>query len=238
MLSNAVLITGAGRRVGLALARHFLSTGRPVIAHCHTPSDAVDRLRHDGALCIAADLANPDAVRTLAESIAREAGSLRAIIHNASSFAPTAPAVEDALGQMDAFYALHMRAPYALTAALAPLLRLCPEEHADVVHITDIYADRPSPVFDVYCATKAGLQNLALSFAKSLAPKVKVNVVQPGPVLFKEWHGEEARRKVLDQTLLGKEGGTEPIVLAVAAILSNPYQTGAVVAIDGGRRLA
>lgn len=238
MLNNAVLITGAGRRIGLALARHFLSVGRPVIAHYYTPTSEVDELRRAGVPCFAADLADAGAVRTLAETVTRTAGSLRAIVHNASAFGPTAAAVDDALQQMDLFYALHMRAPYALTAALAPQLRLCMEEHADAVFITDIYAERPSPAFDVYCASKAGMQNLALSFAKALAPKVKVNVVQPGPVLFKDWHGEDVRRRVLDQTLLGREGGAEPIVRSVAAILDNPYQTGSVIAVDGGRRLA
>jgi dihydromonapterin reductase/dihydrofolate reductase len=238
MLEAAVLITGAGRHVGLALAQHFLSAGRPVIAHYHTHTDAVEHLRRDGALCVAGDLAKQEGVQALTDVAARKTLSLRAVIHNASAFAATAPAVDDALRQMDDFYALHMRAPYALTVALAPLLQACPEKHADVIHITDIYADKPAPAFDVYCATKAGLQNLALSFAKALAPKVKVNVVQPGPVLFKDWHSQEVRQKVLAQTLLGEEGGTEPIVLAIAAILANPYQTGAVVAVDGGRRLA
>jgi dihydromonapterin reductase/dihydrofolate reductase len=57
-------------------------------------------------------------------------------------------------------------------------------------------------------------------------------------VLFKEWHGPEARGRVLGETLLGEEGGAEAVGLAVEALLANPYQTGAVVAVDGGRRLS
>ncbi len=77
-----------------------------------------------------------------------------------------------------------------------------------------------------------------MSFAKQLAPKVKVNAIQPGPILFKKWHSEQTRERVLRETLLGEEGGVEPIGLAVEAILANDYQTGAVIAIDGGRRLS
>ncbi len=237
-LENAVVITGAGRRVGFHLAERMLMLGRPVIAHYRTRTEEIERLGAAGAVCLQADLADPDGGPRLADAIRDVAVSLRALIHNASAFEKTAPSTTDALRQMDAFYAVHLRAPFALNRDLAPLLRACPERRSDILHITDIYADNPNPLFDAYCATKAGLQNLALAFAKGLAPKVKVNVVQPGPILFKEWHSPEARKQVLSETLLGEEGGVEAIGIAVEAILQNPYQTGAVIPVDGGRRLA
>ena len=131
-----------------------------------------------------------------------------------------------------------MRAPFALNCAFSTLLNKCADKRSDIIHITDIYADNPNPAFDAYCATKAGLQNLMMSFAKRLAPKVKVNALQPGPVLFKEWHSTEDRKSILERTLLGEEGGAEAIGLAVEALLANDYQTGAIIAVDGGRRLA
>jgi dihydromonapterin reductase / dihydrofolate reductase len=237
-IADAVLITGAGRRVGLHLAERMLDRQRPVIAHFHAGTEGVEVLRRRGALCVAADLATESGTQVLVRAVQASATSLRAVVHNASVFERTAPEVEDALRQMDRFYAVHMRAPFALNASLAPLLAQCSERRADIVHVTDIYADNPNPLFDAYCATKAGLQNLALSFAKRLAPKVKVNVIQPGPVLFKEWHRADARERVLAQTLLGEEGGPEAIGLAIEAVLANHYQTGAVIAVDGGRRLA
>ena len=237
-LADAVLVTGAGRRVGLHLARRLLDRGRPVIAHYRTWTDGIARLQLDGALCIPGDLAAEEGVDRLIASVRDAAPSLRAVVHNASAFAPTSPDADEALRQLDLFYAVHMRAPFALDRAFADLLARCCEKRSDIVHVTDIYADNPNPAFGAYCATKAGLQNLALSFAKQLAPKVKVNVVQPGPVLFKEWHGPEARRRVLAETPLGEEGGAEAIGLAVEAVLANDYQTGAVIAVDGGRRLS
>ncbi|CAO3413240.1 SDR family NAD(P)-dependent oxidoreductase [Azospirillum argentinense] len=238
LLQDAVLVTGAGRRVGLHLAERMMALGHPVVAHYRTLTDDVERLRAAGAACLPGDLAEPDGGPRLAAAVRGVAGSLRAVIHNASAFEVTAVDTGDALRQLDVFYAVHVRAPFALNRELAPLLDACSARRADIVHITDIYADNPNPAFDAYCASKAGLQNLALSFAKRLAPKVKVNVVQPGPILFKEWHGPEARARVLSETLLGDEGGVEAIGLAVEAILRNHYQTGAVVAVDGGRRLA
>jgi dihydromonapterin reductase/dihydrofolate reductase len=237
-LADAVLVTGAGRRVGLHLARRMLGLGRPVIAHFRSPTEGVAELRARGALCVDGDLATEAGVARLVAAVQEAAPSLRAVVHNASAFAPTSPDAGEALRQLDLFYAVHMRAPFALNRALADLLARCSERRADVVHVTDIYADNPNPAFGAYCATKAGLQNLALSFAKQLAPKVKVNVVQPGPILFKEWHSAQARERVLRETLLGEEGGAEAIGLAVEAILANHYQTAAIIAVDGGRRVS
>ncbi len=238
ILSDAVLVTGAGRRVGLHLAQRLHAQNRPIIAHHRTWTEGIAELQRQGVLCIAADLATDDGVEYLVTAVRSAASSLRAVVHNASTFAATSKTPVEALRQFDVFYAVHMRAPFALNIALADLLALCSEKCADIVHITDIYADNPNPTFDAYCASKAGLQNLTLSFAKRLAPKIKVNAIQPGPVLFKAWHDEQARRRVLAQTLLGEEGGVEAIGIAVDALLANPFQTGAVIAVDGGRRLA
>ncbi|HSI41089.1 MAG TPA: SDR family oxidoreductase [Xanthobacteraceae bacterium] len=237
-LKDAVLVTGAGRRVGLHLAERLRAAGHPVIAHYHGESDGIAGLRRAGVPCFQGDLSETEAVTALAGQVQAAALSLRAVIHNASIFETTAQALDAAVAQLERMFAIHVRAPFALNRALTPLLQSCTARHADIVHITDIYADRPNPVFDVYCASKAGLQNLTLSLAQSLAPKVKVNAIQPGPILFKAWHGEAVRAKILAQTPLGEEGGVEAIGLAVEAILANHYQTGAIIAVDGGRRIA
>jgi len=237
-MQDAFLITGAGRRIGHALALHLRAQGHAVIGHYHQDNPELAALRAAGITLIQADFTDDASVCALIEKVQNETRSLRAVIHNASAFSLTADQLDDALTQADQFYRVHVRSPYQITRALTALLQVCTAPHADIVHITDIYADRPNPRFDVYCASKAAAQNLALSFAQSLAPKVKVNVIQPGPILFKEWHSEAMKAQVLSETPLGVEGGVEPICLAVSALLANPYQTGAVIAVDGGRRLA
>ena len=236
-LTDAILVTGAARRVGLHLAQRLLAVGHPVIAHYRRESEDLSGLRDRGAVCLAADLEDSQAVSALVSAIKDRAGSLRAVIHNASAFEATSSDLDHALAQMEQMFAIHVRAPYALNVGLADLLRACTQPHADIIHITDIFADNPNPTFDVYCASKAAAQNMALSFAKRLAPKVKVNVIQPGPILFQDWHSEAVRQKVLAESLLGVEGGAEAIGLAVEALLANHFQTGAVIPVDGGRRL-
>lgn len=237
-MQDAILITGAGRRVGHALALHLRAQGHAVIGHYHHDNPDLITLRQAGVTLLQADFTDEADVRQLIANVRATTGSLRAIVHNASAFALTAGNTNDALAQADQFYQVHVRSPYLITRELTALLQASTAMHADIVHITDIYADKPNPSFDVYCASKAAAQNLALSFALTLAPKVKVNVIQPGPILFKEWHSESMKAQVLSETLLGVEGGSEPICLAVSALLANPYQTGSIIAVDGGRRLA
>ncbi len=182
------------------------------------------------------DFADTDSILAVAEAIAAHASRIRALIHNASAFSPTDDDARDAAAQFQMFFEVHMRAPYLLNTRLADRIR-AEDGAGDIVHITDIYADNPAPQYDLYCATKAGLQNLATAFAKRLAPEVKVNVVQPGPITFEDWVDADQRAQVLDATLLGRTGSPEDIYGAVRALLDNDYQTGAVVAVDGGRRL-
>ena len=109
---------------------------------------------------------------------------------------------------------------------------------ADIVHITDINVENPTPRFDIYGTTKAGLQNLTLVLAKKYAPAVKVNSVAPGPVLFTESHSEQVRQQMLAETPLACEGGAEPVYLAIKSLLTNPFLTGISIPVDGGRRLS
>jgi dihydromonapterin reductase/dihydrofolate reductase len=224
--------------VGLRLGERLIAAGYPVIAHYHSETDGVAQLRDSGAICVPGDLATRKGIFDVISAVADQAESLRAIIHNASLFEKTSTDLDSALLQFEALVNIHMFFPFALNLSLAPLLERCSHRYADIIHITDIFADKPNPAFDAYCASKAGLQSLSLSFAKRLAPKVKVNVIQPGPILFQGWHTAEDKEKVLSQTLLGVEGGVDAIALAVEAVLANPYQTGAVIAVDGGRRIA
>lgn len=231
-----VVVTGANRNVGAHMAHRFLDDGFAVIAQYRTPTEAIDDLAARGATLVQGDFADTDSSLAVADAIAERAPRLRALIHNASAFSPSADDARDAAAQFQAFFEVHMRAPYLLNTRLNERIRAT-HGPGDIVHITDIYADNPTPRYDIYCATKAGLQNLSSSFARRLAPHVKVNVIQPGPITFEDWVDAAQQHKVLEATPLGRTGSPENIYRAVRALLDNDYQTGAVVAVDGGRRL-
>ncbi|MES9906281.1 MAG: dihydromonapterin reductase [Sedimenticola sp.] len=235
---SPILITGAARRIGLHLTKRLINSGYRVIAHYRTAGEEVAQLEALGALPIQADFESTDDVLKMAEKIRTEHSSLRAIIHNASAYQPTSSDMESAVRQYHTFVAVHMIAPYILNESLREMLLASKDHCADILHIVDIYAERPNPDYDIYCSTKAALANLNKSFAKKFAPEIQVNAIAPGPVLFLGSHDDEYRKRVLAKTPLQIEGGPEAIYLMVKALLDNHYTTGVTVPVDGGRSLA
>ncbi len=236
-MSGIVLVTGAAKRVGLHVALRLLEDGFDVVAHYRSPAPGVETLRKAGATVVQADLGDVAELRHLVMRVRSVTRSLRAVVHNASAFSKTSGDLDEDVALFERFFRVHMLAPYVLNRELLGLLRASEVKPADIVHLTDIYAERPNPDFATYCATKAGLVNLTRALAKRYAPDVKVNAIAPGPILFRKEHSEESRRAVLSKTPLGVEGGPEAIYLALKALLDNHYITGAVIPVDGGRSL-
>ncbi len=238
MLEKAVLVTGSGRRIGFHLASRLHQDGYTVLAHYRTHTDEIQALQDLGVETIQADFNNSAAILQFVEALKTRCKSFRALIHNASSFAPTADDLVVAAEQYEQFFNVHMMAPFLINQGLQPLLQGIDDDPADIIHITDINAENPTPRFDIYGTTKAGLHNMMLVMAKKFAPQIKVNAVAPGPVLFTKQHSQEVQQQMLAETPLAKEGGAEPVYLAVKSLLDNPFITGASIPVDGGRRLS
>lgn len=229
------LVTGCGRRLGFYLCERLVAAGWQVTGSYRSERPELDRLRDVGVELVQADFTREEEVGAVVTALAAHE-DLALIIHNASAFEPQAadPAVQ--LAQFDQFYRVHMAAPFQLNRALAPALARQP--NGGIIHITDIYIHAPAPQFAAYVATKAGAHSLAMSFARELAPAVRVNTIEPGPILFLDEHGDDWRQQVLAKTPLAREGGLEPIWQAVQMLVKNDYMTGASIRVDGGRALA
>ncbi|PKQ71808.1 SDR family oxidoreductase [Aeromonas sobria] len=229
------LVTGCGRRLGFYLCQQLVAAGWQVTGSYRSERPELATLAALGVELVPADFACEAEVGKLIDVLAAHQ-DLALVIHNASAFEPQAvdPAVQ--LAQFEQFYRVHMAAPFQLNRALAPQLASNP--NASIIHITDIYIHAPAPRFASYVATKAGAHSLAMSFARELAPTVRVNTIEPGPILFLDEHGEEWRQQVLAKTPLAREGGLKPIWQAVQLLVGNSYMTGASIKVDGGRALA
>jgi dihydromonapterin reductase/dihydrofolate reductase len=238
VLKNAILVTGAGRRIGNHLALRLHQEGYTVLAHYRTHTAEIQALQDIGIATIQASLSDSQAILLFVDALKKQSSSFRALIHNASSFEPTSEDLTMAAQQYEQFFNVHMMAPFLINQGLSPLLVGEENNPADIIHITDINVENPTPRFDIYGTTKAGLHNMTLALAKKFAPLIKVNAVAPGPVLFTERHSAAVRQQMLDETLLAKEGGAEPVYLAVKSLLDNPFITGASIPVDGGRRLS
>jgi dihydromonapterin reductase/dihydrofolate reductase len=233
--SDPILITGVGRRAGLHLARTFLARGRAVIGTYRSERPELDELRDAGADLQRCDFYDQQDVERLAQSIAESYPALRAVIHNASDWLPDEGEIPVA-EVMRLMMQVHVSAPYQLNLALAPLLEAAADT-ADIIHIGDYVSARGSRKHIAYAASKAAQDNLTLSFAARLAPKVKVNSIAPALLLFKEGDDEAYREKALAKSLLQREAGLDELQRAVDYLLDSRYVTGRILHLDGGRHL-
>lgn len=236
-LSRPVLITGAGRRIGLALAHHFLTHHQPVIVSYRTHVPAIDVLERAGALCIKADFSTDNGIIAFADEVKNRCSGLRAVIHNASAWVAEDPQVPPA-DVLHAMLQIHVNAPYLLNLALEGLLRGHGHAASDIIHFTDYVVERGSNKHIAYAASKAALDNMTRSFAKKLAPEVKVNAIAPSLILFNESDDAAYRQRALNKSLMKIVAGEKEIIDLVNYLLTSCYVTGRTFAVDGGRPLA
>ena len=236
MSKEPLLITGVGKRVGLHLAHTFLDRGIPVIGTYRTTRASVTELEQKGAELYQCDFDDEAQIDALIENILRKHSSLRAIIHNASDWLADKAELPSA-EIMRRMMQVHVSAPYQLNLALEPLLEASESSHADIIHVGDYVSSRGSKKHIAYAASKAAQDNLTLSFAAKLAPRIKVNSLAPALVLFNPDDDEAYRRKALDKSLMQCEAGLDEFQHAIDYLLQSHYVTGRVLPMDGGRHL-
>jgi dihydromonapterin reductase/dihydrofolate reductase len=231
--SAPILITGAGQRVGLHCARRLLEDGHRVIFTYRSERPGVQALRDLGAVGVLADFSSEAAILAFIDELKTHTDSLRAIVHNASEWLAETPDNE-----ADAFVRMvnvHMLAPYLINLHCADLLKR--STLADIVHISDDVTRKGSSKHIGYCASKAGLDSLTLSFAARYAPAIKVNGIAPALLLFNPDDDAAYRARALAKSALGIEPGSEVIYQSLRYLLDNPYVTGTTLTVNGGRHV-
>lgn len=238
---KAILVTGAGRRVGAAVARRLHEAGGHLVLHYRSAAREAQALarelnacRAHSALAVQADLLDTEKLGGLVDAAVAAFGRLDGLVNNASSFFPT-PVGGIGEREWNDIVGTNFKSPLFLTQAAAPQLRLT---HGAVVNITDIHAERPLAGYALYCAAKAGLAGLTRALALELGPEVRVNGVAPGPILWPDdgSFDERARAAVVRRTLLKRVGEPDDIARAVLFLMADAaYVTGQILAVDGGR---
>jgi len=242
MQDGAVLVTGAARRIGAAIARRLHAAGASVVLHCHRSRAEAERLRDElnserahSTAVVQADLLDCAGLPGLVEESAGAFGRLDALVNNASSFYPT-PFGAIGEDEWKDLMGSNLRAPLFLSQAAAPLLR---EAHGAIVNLVDIHAERALKDFVVYSVAKAGLAGLTRALALELGPEVRVNGVAPGAILWPdgdEHFAPSEKGRITAQTPLKRIGSPEDVAGAVKYLLFDaPFVTGQILAVDGGR---
>lgn len=240
MIQPPVLISGAAQRGGLHLAKHLLQQGQAVIFTYRSHKAGVDELIALGGIALPADFATDAGIFALIAAVKQQTGSLRAIIHNASDWAADAAEPEAAAAVFRQMFQVHQQAPFLINLGLQSLLLAGAEQSGrmtDIIHITDDVVRRGSDHHAAYVASKAALQNLTLSFASRFAPQIKVNAIAPALLAFNEGDDAAYRSKTLAKSPLGIEPGFAVLTSTVDYLLQQPYMTGAILPLNGGRHV-
>ncbi|MGE4063135.1 MAG: SDR family oxidoreductase [Rhodospirillaceae bacterium] len=239
-IPRTVLVTGAAKRIGRALAEDLGARGWAVAVHYNgspTEADEVAANIHKAgarAVTIKADLADAAETSALIPKAERALGPIGCLINNASIFerdeADTAT-----LGSWERHQAINLRAPFFLTQAFAR--QLPSGAQGVVINIIDQRIWNLTPHFISYTVSKSGLWTLTQTLAMALAPRIRVNAIGPGPTLPSRYQTQAQFDRQQERMPLGR--GTTPAEICAAArfILEAPALTGQMIALDGGQHL-
>jgi len=239
-LPRAALVTGAGKRIGRAIALHLADLGWAVGVHYNgSESDAAEVvaiIRNSGgtAVTLQADLGREDEVATLVPRAVAALGPLGCLVNNASTF--DYDSIESATrASWDHHMEANLRAPFVLIQGFASQLPAAAE--GAVVNLIDQRVWNLTPHFTTYTISKAGLWTLTQTLAMALAPRIRVNAIGPGPTL-PSLHQDDAQfARQCAEVPLKRGTSPEEIAETVAFILSARAMTGQMIALDGGQHL-
>jgi pteridine reductase len=235
---RVALVTGAGRRLGRAMAGALAARGMTMAIHHHASADGARKLREEilgaggRAECFAADLTDAEAARALPRRVVAEFGRLDVLVNSAAimrrlDFAATTPE------QWDSIHNLNLRSVFFCTQGAAPALRAT---RGKVVNLADLAGLEPWPGFVAHSTSKAGVVMLTKVLALSLAPEVNVNAIAPGAVLVPEDYPPEERDRLARSTPLRRLGSPSDVISALVYLLEGgDFITGEVLVVDGGR---
>lgn len=237
---NVALVTGAGDRIGAAIAFALAMQGHAVVIHYRSDAEGAKavraRIRAEGgrAEILKADLARRAQRSALVARAAKFFGPLTVLVNNASVFEPdSARDVDEAL--WDAHFAVHAEAPIFLARDFAAQRPQGVE--GNIVNMIDERVLHPTPGFFSYFLSKSVLWTATRTLAQSLAPHIRVNAIGPGPVLPNARQTRAQFDASIQALPLQRHAGPEAIAQGVLAILSMPSFTGQMLALDGGEHL-
>lgn len=235
---RVALVTGAGRRLGRAIAAALAGRGLRVALHHHTSANGAaevrDEVRQAGgdAECFAADLRDADAARALPGRVSERFGRLDVLV-NSAAVMHRLRLEETTPERWDDILNLNLRAVFFCTQGAASALR---EAKGSVINLADVGGLEPWPGFAAHSVSKAGVVMLTRVLALDLAPEVRVNAIAPGAVLVPDTYDQAARDALVRSTPLRRLGTPGDVTAAVLYLLEHgDYITGTVLTVDGGR---
>lgn len=235
---GAAMVTGAGRRIGRAIALRLAEAGFDVAVHYRSdPGEAeavVAEIEALGrrAVALRADLADEPAARGLIGQAARALGPLTVLVNSASAFEDDRAG---ALGRQtwDLHFETNLRAPLVLAEAFAEQAL----EGAAIVNLLDQRVLKPTPRFFSYALSKSALWSATRMLAQAWAPRIRVNGVGPGPTLASVHQDAAAFAAEAAGTPMGRPVEPREVAEAVLYLVDAWSVTGQMIAVDSGQHL-
>jgi NAD(P)-dependent dehydrogenase (short-subunit alcohol dehydrogenase family) len=233
-MNGAVLITGAGQRLGAAIARAAAAAGYSVVIHARQASAEATALAAElQGHVLLGDLADPAVPARLIDEAAQTAGPLYGLVNNASRFVFDSAKTITA-DSIAAHMAPNLVAPVLLTQAFAARQTL---EHGVVINLLDQKLANLNPDFFSYTLSKAALAAATEMFALALAPRLRVCGIAPGISVAAPEQSQEKFEKAWRANPLQRGSTPEDIARAAVFILQTPSVTGTTLYVDGGEHL-
>jgi NAD(P)-dependent dehydrogenase (short-subunit alcohol dehydrogenase family) len=240
-MTGAALVTGAGQRIGRAIALELSRAGYAVALHCNKSRVRADELAAEilttggNAAVVVADLADMAAVARIVPQAAKAIGPLDVLVNNAAVF--EMDTIETATpASWDRHLDINLKAPFFLSQAFAAQLPKAAAE-GNIVNLIDMRVWRLTPYFASYTVAKAGLWTLTQTLAMALAPRIRVNAIGPGPSMANQRQSEAQFARQVADTPLKRGAPPEEIASAVRFLLGARSMTGQMLALDGGQHL-
>ena len=236
---KVALVTGAGHRVGQAIALALGERGMHVAVHYNATAkgaqETVAQLTKAGvrSALFQADLVDPAAPARLIDDVVAKFGGLDVLVNSAAVMQRT-PFGEVTTEDWDAIIALNLRAPFFLSQAATPALK---DRKGSIVNIADLAAYETWPGYLPHGISKSGIVHMTRGLARVLAPDIRVNAIAPGTVLLPDnWDNSDRER--LDRTTpLARQGSPADVTQALLYLLDAEYVTGETIIVDGGRHV-
>jgi pteridine reductase len=230
------LVTGAGKRLGRAIALSLAERGANLILHVHSSpaqdlvTEIVERGGH--AEVISTDLSVPGAAGHLAREVLRRARTVEVLVNSAAVFVAS-PVRTASVEEWRKVVRVNLTAPLALAVQLGRIMHA--QRRGKIIHLGDWGGQRPVRNYLPYCVAKGGLHMSTAALAKALAPYVQVNELVLGPVLPPADYGAAALHGLADATPLRRLGSPEDVLRMVRFLLEDgDFVTGASYVVDGG----
>ena len=236
---KVILVTGAGRRIGRAIALDLAAHGASIGVHVHRSveqgEETAEQCRAIGARAavVVANQAQTSAVKNACRKAEEVLGAIDGLVNSAAIW-PKTPFEETSEADYEDALNTNLRGPFFFAQALAVGMR----QRGDgaIVNIADVSTDRPFTDAIPYTMAKSGLVTMTYSLAKALAPHVRVNCVSPGPIEFPADYDPVKAQQDIAATLLRRTGCSKDVTRAVRYCLNATYVTGTVLPVDGGFR--